>query len=66
VKELKGFAKIDLQAGEETTVSMELDSRAFAFFDPKSNGWIVEPGEFEILAGASSRDIRLSGILNLE
>lgn len=59
VKELKGFAKVMLAPGEQKVVSITLDRRAFAFYDPQSSGWVVEPGTFEILVGASSRDIRL-------
>ncbi|MCU0486417.1 MAG: glycoside hydrolase family 3 C-terminal domain-containing protein [Anaerolineales bacterium] len=64
-KELKGFAKVELAPGEETEVSLTLDQRAFAFYDTGSQDWIVEPGDFEILIGASSRDIRLTANLHL-
>ena len=64
-KELKGFAKVDLAPGEETEVSLTLDQRAFAFYDAGSQDWVVEAGHFEILVGASSRDIRLSAPLHL-
>jgi beta-glucosidase len=57
-KELKGFAKVDLQPGETRTVTVPLDFRAFAFFHPGYGRWIVEDGEFDILVGASSADIR--------
>ncbi len=59
-KELKGFAKVALQPGEEKEVAVELDRRAFAFYNTDKKDWQVEAGEFEILIGASSRDIRLS------
>ncbi len=59
-KELKAFAKVDLQPGEETEVSLVLDRRAFATYNTDLKDWVVEAGEFEILVGASSRDIRLS------
>ena len=62
-KELKGFARIFLEPGEEQTVMMELDSRSFAFYDTARKDWVVEAGAFEILAGASSRDIRMSTII---
>lgn len=65
IKELKGFTKVNLAAGEETEVTIELDRRAFAFYDPNQKEWVVEAGEFEILAGASSRDIRLRGTITL-
>ena len=58
-KELKGFLKIDLEPGQEQRVSFKLDDRAFAFYDTGSSAWRVEPGEFEILLGASSGDLRL-------
>ena len=59
--ELKGFAKVDLKPGEKTDVSIELDKRAFAYYNTDIKDWYVESGEFEILVGASSRDIRLTG-----
>ncbi len=57
-KELKGFAKVELQPGETSTVSIELDFRAFAYYHPEYKQWITEDGEFDILIGASSADIR--------
>lgn len=57
-KELKGFAKVALQPGETQTVAIPLDGRAFAFFHPGYGRWIAEAGEFDILVGASSADIR--------
>ncbi len=59
IKELKGFAKVELQPGEEKIVSIELGQRAFAFYNPELKDWQVESGKFEIMVGASSRDIRL-------
>jgi beta-glucosidase len=64
-KELKAFAKVTLLPGESTTVSFVLDRRAFAFYDPDQKGWCVEPGEYEILVGSSSRDIRARATVNL-
>jgi len=61
VKELKGFSKVHLQAGEEKMVSVPLDWSSFAYYDTISGGWTVEPGAFDILVGTSSRDIRLVG-----
>ncbi len=60
VRELKGFEKVELSPGEETTVFFELDQRAFAYYEPKIGDWFVESGEFDIEIGASSRDIRLT------
>lgn len=58
-KELKGFQKVFLEAGEEKEVSVTLDKRAFAYYNVNIHDWHVESGAFDILVGASSRDIRL-------
>lgn len=58
VKELKGFEKVFLKAGEEKTVSITVDKSALSFFDDKKHAWVAEPGDFEALIGASSSDIR--------
>jgi len=42
-------------------VSVLLDRTAFAFYDPARRGFIAEPGDFKILVGSSSRDVRLTG-----
>lgn len=64
--ELKRFARITLGAGETGTVIFKLDKDAFAFFDEKSGDWVVEPGDFTIMIGSSSTDIRISKILTLK
>jgi len=66
VKELKGFAKVELEPGETQTVSVPLGFRAFAYYHPGYKGWITEDGEFEILVGASAADIRLRETVTLE
>lgn len=58
-KELKGFIKGVLKPGETKTVSILLNEDAFSFYDVNTKKFIMEPGEFEILIGASSREIRL-------
>lgn len=65
-KELKGFAKVDLQPGETRTVSIPLDRCSFAFYHPRYGRWITEDGEFELLIGASSKDIRCRLEVTLE
>ena len=65
-KELKGFAKIELQPGETKTVTIHLDCRAFAYYHPAYQQWITEGGEFDILIGASSADIRCTKTVTLE
>ncbi len=64
-KELEGFAKVQLEPGEEKTVSIALNKRAFAYYDGDLQDWRVESGEFEILVGASSRDIRLTATVDI-
>lgn len=64
-KELKGFAKVALEPGEEKDVTLLLDRRAFSYYDVSQRAWVLESGNFEILVGASSGDIRLSGALAL-
>ncbi len=65
VKELKGFSKIRLNPGETTNVKISLNKNAFMFFDPKTKKWTLEPGEFEIMIGSSSRDIYLKDKITL-
>lgn len=62
-RELRGFAKVTLDPGESRTVSVELDQRAFAYWDGE---WVVEPGEYVVEIGASSRDIYSSHTITLD
>ena len=65
-KELKAFAKVRLAPGETRTVTFTLDEDALAYYDPSQPGWVTEAGEFEVLVGSSSRDIRLTGAFEVE
>ena len=65
-KELKGFVKVDLNSNEKKTVHFELNRRDFAFYDESTSSWKVEAGQFEILIGASSRDIRQSATIEID
>lgn len=64
-QELKAFAKVPLQPGESTTVTFQLDRRAFAHWSPAHADWVVSPGRFELRIGASSRDTRLRTTVEL-
>ena len=64
-KELKGFAKIELQPGESRNVVFDLDATAFRYWDPNANGWRVDADVFSILVGSSSRDIRARAKVHL-
>lgn len=58
VKELKGFSKVRLVPGQTENVSFEISRDALSYFDDKAHEWVVEPGKFEALVGASAGDIR--------
>lgn len=58
-KELKGFEKVELQPGESKTITFSLTPEALAFYNENSSSWTVESGEYRVLIGASSADIRL-------
>ena len=58
VKELKGFKKISLEPGQTETVIFEISRGDLSYFDADKHAWVVDPGKFEALVGASSRDIR--------
>jgi beta-glucosidase len=60
-KELKGFEKVLLDPGEAKDVEFTLTLRDLSYYDPYQKAWVAEAGEFEVLVGASSRDIRLRG-----
>ena len=58
VKELKGFEKVWLKAGEKKTVRFEIDDDDLSYFDADKHAWVAEPGEFQALLGSSSEDIK--------
>lgn len=64
-KELKAFKKVWLNPGEIKEISLTLNKRAFAFYNVNINDWCVESGDFDILVGASSADIKLSATVNV-
>lgn len=57
VKELKAFSKVNVKPGATENAVMTLDRNAFAFFNPATGKWTVEPGKFEILVGTSAQNI---------
>jgi beta-glucosidase len=59
-KELKGFEKVALRAGESKTVTFKLNQRSFAYWNTDTNEWYAPSGTYEIKVAASSRDVRLS------
>jgi beta-glucosidase len=57
--ELKGFERVTLKPGETRHVSVTLDRRSLAYWDTKSNGWKVDPGEFAVSVGDNSEHLPL-------
>ena len=66
VRELRAFEKVMLRSGETKRISISLSYRDFAYYSTAHDSWHVENGEFEILVGASSRDIRLSERIDIQ
>ncbi len=64
-KELKGFTKEFLKAGESKTVTVKLDDKAFRYFNVKTNKWEVETADYEISVGASVTDIRFTSEIHV-
>ena len=60
VKELQGFRKVFLKAGESAVVTFTLNEEAFRFYNPSRGCWQPDPGDYTIMVGASSSDIRLT------
>ena len=65
VKELKDFQKVRLATSEKQTLYFTLTERDFAFWDPTTEDWKVEPGQFEILVGSASNNIKASSNLEI-
>ena len=65
-RELKGFARVSLKAGETRQVTVRLDDKAFRYFNVGTNSWEIESGTYEILVGASVRDIRLKAAVEIQ
>lgn len=65
VKELRDFAKVKLKPGESKEISFELSPEKLAFYQ-EEKGWITEPGEFKVMVGAASNDIKLKSSFELK
>ena len=66
VKELKGFVKVFLKAGETQKVSIAFDDKTFRYFNTATNKWEVEKGTYDIYVGSSSDNILLQSVINQE
>jgi len=65
-KELKEFAKVELDPGEQRVINFNLDKRSFAYYNTEISDWYAESGEYKILVGSSSRNIREETTVELE
>ena len=65
VRELKGYEKVSLAPGERKTIHFTLDYRSFAWYNETIMDWYAASGDYQILIGASSRDLRLSGNVHM-
>ena len=65
-KELKGFTKVELESGEKKTVTFKLDARAFAYYETRIHDFYVESGDYNIMIGASTIDIRQTVKVHVE
>jgi beta-glucosidase len=65
-KELRAFQKVALSPGEEKTVTFRLSKRDFAYYDTAVRTWSVRSGDFDILAGGSSRDLPLKATVAVQ
>ena len=65
-RELKGFAKVFLHTGESKRVTIPLDDKAFRYWNVGTNGWEIEGGSYQLLVGASCKDIRLQAEVTVE
>lgn len=66
VQELKRFERVSLQPGQTKTVAFSLDRKAFSYWDTTHHRWEADPGQYELIIGASSRDVRLRTIVHLD
>ena len=65
-KELKGFEKVYLKAGEKKKVTFEIDAEDLSYFDADKHGWVAEPGEFHALFARSSGDVKADAVFTLK
>ena len=66
LRELKGFARVFLQPGQSSSVTIPLDEKAFRFFDHSTGTWAVEQGEYQLFVGGSSAWLPLNGTISIE
>jgi len=65
IKQLIDFKRISIKKGEQKSIKIEIDKNQFQYWDTDHHKYLVEPGEYEILIGSSSKDIKMTQIVNL-
>jgi Fibronectin type III-like domain len=65
-KELKGFTKVSVKAGQSVNATIDLERDALAFYDNLASAWVVEKGKFGVLVASSSADVKLRGDIVVE
>ncbi len=65
IKELKGFDKVKLEPGESKEISFNITADDLAYYEPEIANWLTEPGDYQVLIGSSSDDIRLRDEINI-
>jgi len=65
-RELKGFARVELEPGQTRSVAIDLDSYAFRFFDVRTGTWERETGDYEILVGPNAADLAVAGTVHID
>ncbi len=65
VRELKGFARVNLRPGQTQRVKVALDARSFAYYDVNDRGWRVDPGSFTVSVGSSVDQIQLKQTISI-
>lgn len=66
LKELKDFIKVNLKPGEKKRIELEVKPEDLAFYSEEKSGWVTEAGQFKVMIGASSNDIKLEKSFTLE
>jgi beta-glucosidase len=65
-RQLKGFQRVELSAGQSVSVTLQLDARSFSYWDEASHGWKVAPGTYTVSVGASSRELSLNDAFEIK
>jgi beta-glucosidase len=65
-KRLVGFSRVNLNAGEKKTVTVEIDPKYLSIFDEEKNAWTLLPGDYTLMVGGSSQSLPLKAVINLK